>query len=190
MPRPLHRRRLLQGLVLGAAVGGLAAPRAARADAGVELTTLRLTREEGELRLEFAARLSLSRAVEDALQRGVPVYFVAEATLYRRRWYWRDVREARVRRTWRIAYQPLTGSWRVSLGALSQTAGSLSEALSLATASGQWRIADLAQIDPTNRHYVEFVYRLDTAQLPSPMQFDLPGQDDWALRAERTLPLE
>ena len=82
----------------------------------VELPTVRTSRGEGTLDLEFAVRLSLPRAVEDALHRGVPVYFVAEAQLLRNRWYWRDERVARVQRTWRVAYQPLTGNWRVGLG--------------------------------------------------------------------------
>jgi hypothetical protein len=82
---------------------------------------VRTSRGEGTLDLEFAVRLSLPRAVEDALHRGVPVYFVAEAQLLRNRWYWRDERVARVQRTWRVAYQPLTGNWRVGLGGLNQT---------------------------------------------------------------------
>ena len=46
--------------------------------------------------------------VEDALQHGVPLYFVAEAEVFRDRWYWRDERVARRPRVWRLAYQPLT----------------------------------------------------------------------------------
>ena len=100
------RRRTLQGLALTLAPGLPAvAPRPAAAQ-GVELASVELARRDGALVLDFAARLSLSPAVEDALQRGVPVYFVARATLYRNRWYWRDERVARVTRMWRVAYQP------------------------------------------------------------------------------------
>ena len=102
--RPLNRRRLLQ---LGAA--GIAALAGAAAHPQtVELQALQLSRGDGALLLDFAARVALPRAVEEALQRGVPVYFVAQATLWRNRWYWRDERIARVTRTWRLAYQPLT----------------------------------------------------------------------------------
>src|SRR5882672_7049620 len=55
---------------------------------GVELATLELRPDEGVLTLEFNARLTLSRAIEDALRRGVPMYFEVDATLYRSRWYW------------------------------------------------------------------------------------------------------
>jgi hypothetical protein len=157
---------------------------------GVELATLQAQRTEDSLELDFAARVTLPRAVEDALQRGVPVYFVAEAQLLRRRWYWRDERVARVQRQWRIAYQPLTSTWRVGLGGLNQSLPTLAEALAAVSRSAGWKLVDLAQIDPDSRYTLEFSYRLDTTQLPGPMQFGLGGPGDWALGAERTLRLD
>ena len=188
MHRPPVRRRVLQGLALLPVLGWLPLRgQEQHAAPAIELSVLRLERAEEELRLDFSARLTLSRAVEEALQRGVPLYFVAEAALYRKRWYWRDERIARVSRRWRIAYQPLTGNWRVGLGALNQSHASLAEALAAVSSSAGWAIAELSQIDPDGRHYVEFSYRLDTAQLPSPMQIGLGGQPDWELSVERTL---
>jgi hypothetical protein len=195
MPRPprrrtpLRRRSLLQALALLPWVGaGAVLPGPARAQ-GATLTTLNLSRADGQVLLEFAVRLALPRVVEDALQRGVPVYFVAEATLFRRRWYWRDERVARVRRSWRVAFLPLTSTWRVRLGALSQAHATLPDALSAVTSSGGWLLADVGQLEPGATHYVEFEYQLDTRQLPSPMQIDLGVRSEWTLRVEREIPL-
>ena len=189
MHPPLVRRRFLQGLVLLWAVSrlGVGPVRAQGQGPGVELANLSTSRQDGLLTLDFAARVTLTKSVEDALQRGVPVYFVAQAELKRSRWYWRDERVARVTRSWRVAYQPLTSTWRVGLAGLQQTLGSLGEAMNTASRSAGWRLADLSQLDPDSRYTVEFSYRLDTAQLPGPMQFGLVGQSDWALSVERTL---
>jgi hypothetical protein len=194
---PVTRRQLLAwplvtvagefGLGLGLAATALPAWASAPA---IELLTLRLQRADGALSLDFAARIHLSRAVEEALQRGVPVYFTAQAQLLRNRWYWRDERVARVQRTWRLAFQPLTSSWRVGFGGLNQTQATLEEALASLSRLSDWKIADLAQVDPDSRHYVEFSFRLDTSQLPGPMQFGLTTQADWTLGVERTLRLE
>jgi hypothetical protein len=194
---PVTRRQLLAwplvavagefGLGLGLAATSLPAWASAPA---IELLTLRLQRADGALSLDFAARIHLSRAVEEALQRGVPVYFTAQAQLLRNRWYWRDERVARVQRTWRLAFQPLTSSWRVGFGGLNQTQATLEEALASLSRLSDWKIADLAQVDPDSRHYVEFSFRLDTSQLPGPMQFGLTTQADWTLGVERTLRLE
>lgn len=155
----------------------------------VELKSLKLERRDAELTLEFNARLSLSPAIEDALQRGVPMYFAANTVVYRNRWYWRDERITRVSRNWRLAYQPLTGGWRVSLvGGLSQGYVTLAEALaSLSRVSG-WRLLDGEKLEPGERYYVDFSFRLDNSQLPQPMQIDLGG--DWRLGVERTLRIE
>jgi hypothetical protein len=184
---------LLHGLGLLMVTAALPAVRRAQAQtpmetlAPVELAQLQAVRSEGALTLDFAVRVTLPSAVEDALKRGVPVYFVAQADLKRNRWYWRDERVARVSRSWRVAYQPLTDNWRVGLGALHQTLPTLAEAIAAVTRSAGWKLADLSQLDPDDRYYVQFTYRLDTTQLPSPMQIGLGGQADWAIGVERTL---
>ena len=191
MHSPKVRQSILQGLkLLLVSVWLLLGPAAPAWGQNVELASLRTSRDEGALSLEFAVRLSLPKTVEDALQHGVPIYFLAQAELKRSRWYWRDERVARVSRSWRLAYQPLTGFWRVGLGGLNQTYPSLADALVVVSRSAGWRMAELAQLDPDSRYYVEFSYRLDTTQLPGPMQFGLAGQGDWAVAVERTLRLD
>jgi hypothetical protein len=179
---------LLQGLALMLLLCVCCVP-GVRAQ-GVELAVLELQRQDGELTLDFDARMILPKSVEDAMQRGVPVYFVAQATLYRSRWYWRDERVARVQRVWRVAYQPLTSTWRVGFGGFNQNFQTLTEALASASRSTRWKVADLSQIEPDSRHYLEFSYRLDNAQLPSPMQLGLGVQADWVLGVERSMRIE
>lgn len=183
--RIAHRTEAVLAALLLCA-GLLLAPGAAAQ--GVELKSLRVERRDGELSLEFSHRLSLGAAIEDALHRGVPMYFSAQATVYRNRWYWRDERVARVNRTWRLAYQPLTANWRVSLGGLSQSYGSLAEALAPLSRVSGWRLLDGEKLEPGERYYVEFSFKLDNSQLPQPMQIDLGG--DWKLGVERSLRVE
>jgi hypothetical protein len=155
---------------------------------GVELATLELRPEDGALTLEFSARLTLSRSIEDALRRGVPMYFEVDATLYRSRWYWRDERVSRVSRSYRLSYQPLTGSWRVGLGALGQTHPTLSDAMAVISRVSGWRLAVAGQLDSDLRYYVEFSYRLDASQLPQPLQIGLGN--DWSLGIARVLKVD
>ncbi len=155
----------------------------------VELKSLKLERRDAELTLEFNARLTLGPAIEDALQRGVPLYFVASTVVYRNRWYWRDERVTRVNRSWRLAFQPLTGGWRVGVvGGLSQGYATLAEALAPLSRVSGWRLLEGEKLEPGERYYVDFAFRLDNSQLPQPMQIDLGG--DWKLGVERTLRIE
>lgn len=187
LPRIPHRLLARALLLAGLLLAGLLSAPAVQAQA-VELKQLQLQRRDGELALEFSARLTLGSAIEDALHRGVPLYFTARASVYRDRWYWRDERIARVSRTWRLAWQPLTASWRLSLGGLSQTYGTLSEALAPLSQISGWRLVELDRLEPGSRHHVEFSFGLDNHQLPQPMQIDLGG--DWQLGIERSLKVE
>jgi hypothetical protein len=152
-----------------------------------ELTSFDLTHNEDGVFLSYAVNLELSRSVDDALSKAVPLFFVAEAEVFRNRFYWRDQRVGYAVRRWRIVYQPLSATYRVTFdGGLSQTYASRSEAFAAISRSASWKIAEAAQIEEGSHHYVEFSFRLDTSQLPRPMQIGIGGQADWSLSVERT----
>jgi hypothetical protein len=163
--------------------------RAGGAAAGeAELTNFDVSRDEDGVHLSYAVEFDLGRSVDDALIKSVPLFFVAEAEIFRDRWYWRDRRVARALRTWRIVYQPLTSTYRVTpVGGLSQNFATRVEAIASFSRVTNWKIAEPGQIEEGSRHYVEFQYRLDTSQLPRPMQIGISGEPDWQLAVKRTL---
>jgi len=171
-------------LALLAALALMAWPVAARAD-GPEFTEFDIVRSDEGIQLNFHLRFELPRNVEDALQKGVPLYFLAEAEVFRDRWYWRDKRVSKASRVWRLAFQPLTRKYRVTYGGLNQNFDNLSDALAAVRRVAGWKIAETSDIEPGARHYVELVYRLDTTLLPRPMQIGIGGQPEWALSVEK-----
>jgi hypothetical protein len=184
------RRLLAEWLfVVFAALALCGTPMTAGADV-LELPTLEVVRTDDGLMLSFVSRFELPRAVEDAVQKGVPLHFVARVELFRSRWYWRDQRIADVSRTWRLAYQPLTRRYRVTFGSLNQNYDTLFDAMAALRRVTQWKVVDNAALENDARHYVEFSYRLDTTQLPRPMQIGITGQSDWTLSVERTISLD
>jgi hypothetical protein len=175
-------RRAAIVLLLGLCAG-LPAVRAAEP----ELTTFELVHNDDGLFLSYAVNLELSRSVDEALSKAVPLFFVAEAEVFRNRFYWRDQRVGYAVRRWRIVFQPLTSTYRVTFdGGLSQNYASRAEAFAAISRGARWKIAEAPQIEEGSRHYVEFSFRLDTSQLPRPMQIGIGGQVDWALSVQRT----
>jgi len=172
----------LAGLLLWLGLG------LARAD-GVLLNQLSTERVDDGLALNFSTRFELPKPVEEALAKGVPIYFSAEAAVLRNRWYWRDARVARASRSWRLAWQPLTRQYRVSTGGLNQSYESLAEAVASLRGVSGWRIAEAKELEDDGRYYLEFSYKLDTSQLPRPMQIGLGAPQGWDLKVERTLNL-
>ena len=176
-------------LVLAMFASALAAP-AARA-AEPELTSFDVVHNDEGVFLSYAVNLELSRSVDDALSKAVPLFFVAEAEVFRNRFYWRDQRVGLAVRRWRIVFQPLTSTYRVTFdGGLSQNYASRAEAFDAISRTARWKIAEGPQIEQGSRHYVEFSFRLDTSQLPRPMQIGIGGQADWAMSVQRTQKIE
>lgn len=141
-------------------------------------------------------------AVEDALLRGVPLYFVWRADVYRERWYWTDKRVSTVVRTMRLAYQPLTRRWRLSLAsepassganlqyAVHQNFESLDDSLRAIMRVVRWRLAPAGDPADDDAHRIELSFRLDLSLLPRPFQIGLVNQADWAIEWRHSLSMK
>jgi hypothetical protein len=167
----------------------------------VNVSELDLRRNGDMVELNVGLQFELPGPVLDALHKGLPVIFVAEAEIVRERWYWLDKRVASAQRQMRLVYQPLTRRWRLSIGsgpgrpgeagaALGQTFDSLDEALALIRRFVGWRVAEFAALEAGSTHRLDFRFRLDTAQLPRPLQIGTLGESDWVLAASASRRLQ
>lgn len=152
--------------------------------------------EEGVL-LSASVRFDLPPVIEDALAKGIPMFFAMEAVLFRDRWYWYDKQIVTAARHMRLSFQPLTRRWRLVVsaapignsGGLGQTFETREEALAAVQRVSRWKIADLQDLDPQLQHNVDFRFRLDVSQLPRPFQIGAVGQAEWSISAVRNVPV-
>lgn len=179
-------------------------PGTAKADArSTAITQLRLEQVDDGVYLTAQVQFDLPGVVEEVLEKGIAIYFVAEAELYRERWYWTDLKVAQAARYMRLAYQPLTRRWRLNVSpvpitnsgfgvSLNQNFDTLADALEVISRVGRLRLGDLSEIGEDTSHPVSFRFRLDTSQLPRPFQIGAVGQSDWNISVEKSsrLPLE
>lgn len=161
---------------------------------GAEVVQLEVERTEDGVLLSAAIHFHLPTVIDDALQKGIPMFFVAEASVYRERWYWYDKRVATTARHMRLAFQPLTRRWRLQVSShpignsgmvLGQMFDSRDEALAAVQRISRWRIAEPGDLDPEATHEVEFRFRLDLSQLPRPFQIGAVGHSEWTIAADR-----
>ncbi len=165
----------LAAALASAGTGARGEPTPARPRDAVELEQLKLQHQDDGLYLVYDVRLELPADIEQALNKGVAVVFVVEAELFRSRWYWLDESRSKSVRRWRLAYQPLTRHWRLSTDGLSRRFDRLADALDLIRRAAHWRIADALPAHDSGDHYVDFSFKLDTAELPRPLQIGLSG---------------
>lgn len=189
----------LGGLLVACAMLLLASvlPLAARAQTvNADVTQMRLEASDDGVFLSANVQFALPPIVEDVLDKGIAIYFVAEAEVYRERWYWTDQRVAEATRYMRLSYQPLTRRWRLNVSAapvtnaglgvtLNQNFESIEEALDAVKRVGRLRLGDAGALGDDSTHPVVFRFRLDTSQLPRPFQIGVVGHSDWNISAER-----
>jgi len=151
--------------------------------------------EVGSARIETAASgdgwvlaadfsIPLPEPLEEAVNRGVPLYFVVEFELARPRWYWWDEKTAQASQTYRLAYHALTRQYRVTVNGFQQTFGTLAEALSAMSRLRGWRVLDTGQVNGGAAYEAGVRMRLDVSMLPKPFQVTAITNRDWNLQAE------
>ena len=86
-----------------------------------EVSEMKLERTGAGLYLGTTMQFVLPELAQDALYKGIPMFFVAEAQVLRDRWYWSDRRVAEATRYLRLSYQPLTRRWRLNVSTASIT---------------------------------------------------------------------
>ena len=171
-----------------------------QAQVTTEISQYQVERADDEILISAQVSFELPSAVEEALLKGIPMFFVSEANVLRERWYWYDKKLASIQRHMRLAYQPLTRRWRLnvtsgpgreaSVGlALNPSFDTLEDALSAIKRTSRWKIADAADLEGGVKYKVNFGFKLDLTQLPRPFQIGALGQSDWDLAASSSTTL-
>ena len=161
------------------------APSSVRASEGVEITAAGLERSEEGYRLALSTSFELNRGLEDAIMRGIPLYFTTEVEINRPRWYWFDQQTVSASQTIRISYNVLTHQYHAAIiGRLQQSFNTLDDALSLVRRPGRWVVADRDALKPGARYKVAVRIGLDVARLPKPFQVNALNNSDWRFSSD------
>lgn len=123
-------------------------------------------------------------ALEEAVQKGIAVYFNIEFELFRKRWYWFDRKVSSSTLTYRLSYSPLTRQYRLARGGLSQSFDSLEEALGLLKSVRQWKVIEPGVLSPRDSYEAQVRMRLDVTQLPKPFQVNAITSREWNLASD------
>jgi uncharacterized protein DUF4390 len=180
----LRRRWPSPGRLLGLlfAVAALLAS-AVRADTIVVRTAELHTEEDGYyLNAEF--EFTLNSTLDEALQKGVPLYFLIEFEVSRPRWYWLDEKVLTATTQYRVAYNALTRQYRASSGLLGQTFGSVDELERFLSRVTSREVARRDQLARGVRYEAAVRLRLDVNQLPKPFQVSALASREWTLQSE------
>ncbi len=156
---------------------------AARAD-NIEIRHIALEANDDGYALDADFEIVLQPRLEDAINKGLPLYFDIDFEITRSRWYWFDERPASRQMTLRLSYHALTRQYRLARGALHQSFSSLAEALRVLSRVRSWQILERGEINAGTEYQAALRMRLDLTQLPKPFQLNALTNREWSLYSE------
>ncbi|MFS2115803.1 DUF4390 domain-containing protein [Herbaspirillum frisingense] len=190
LPSPARRlttgcARVLRGMLPWLLVALLACSTLTAQAAEITVSQASIEASDQGYRLSVSYDFELNRGLEDALSRGVPLYFTTEVQLTRRRWYWFDETSVSATRTVRVSYNVLTRQYHTAIsGQLQQSFSNLEDAMTLIRRPPRWIIADSNTLKAGDVYQVGLRMRLDVAQLPKPFQVNALNNSDWRLSSD------
>jgi hypothetical protein len=157
---------------------------AAASAEGIKLKSADLERVDSDWLLNATFQIELTPGLEDAVQKGVVLYFQTEFDLTRSRWYWFDEKPALAQRSTRLSYQPMTQQYRIASEGFTFSAKTMFEALQAVGSIGGWRVIDNNQIDPSKSYIAALRMTLDLSKLPKPFQVNALNNRDWNVTSD------
>lgn len=156
-------------------------PVLAAEDVGLKFAEIRAVNEGYELEAQFV--LKPNRTLEDALEKGVALHFVAELEITRPRnwWFNEDIGDAT--RRMRIYYNLLLRRYIVDAGYTTRTATTLEDALTILGRVEHWQVLERGALKPGRRYNASLRLRMDASQLAKPLQIGALTSGKWDLQS-------
>ena len=182
--RVAHFRQRRRALAFAVLCLIATAPVTSARGATIPVVAADLRVEEGEVLLTAEFDFSLTSALEQALEKGVPLYFTIDLEILRKRPLWFPEKVVEWSITYRVSYVSLTRQYRVASGPFGQTFDSLEEVerfIGHVTSRTVARVDDLAK---GVRYEAAVRERLDVNQLPKPFQINALASREWQLSSD------
>ncbi len=158
-----------------------------------------LERSGESLYMTVRMQFDLPDAAKEALLKGVSLFFSAEVSTLRPRWYWRDEYLVLDRLYWRLNFLPLSRRWRLQQanepwdkqgGLISDKLfDDLPAALQALQTIERWPLRDKTIILSNRENKLTFTFELDQFLLPRPLVVGNLANDVWKLKMSRDLNL-
>ncbi|MBU3643963.1 MAG: DUF4390 domain-containing protein [Candidatus Methylopumilus sp.] len=172
-----QRRALLLFLLLPMAVHATPAQ--------INVKNVELVAVEDKFHLNMDLDFQFNTALEDALNKGVPLTFLYEFQLSQPRKYWFD--EEVVTHTQRvtISYHALSRQYLINRQQHQQSFANFAQAKEALSKIKDWMVFDKSVLKKGEQYQAALRVRLDQSRLPKALQAEAASSEDWAMYSER-----
>jgi Domain of unknown function (DUF4390) len=151
---------------------------------GIEVRRAVVVPAEDSYVLDADIEIVLSAPLEDALNKGIPLYFLLEFEMVRSRWYWFNDKAVSLQQQYRLSFNALTRQYRVGVGAFYQNFATLAEALQYLSRVRRREDLESGALSKGSTYTAGLRLRLDISQLPRPFNLNALGSREWSLGSD------
>ena len=141
----------------------------------------RLQSHEEGYTLAADFNINFNPRLEEAVNKGIILYFLVDFELTRARWYWLDEQVVHRSKTFQLSYHALTRQYRLSTGALHQSYASLDNVLRVLSRLRGWQVLEKNEFKIDQNYLAGVQMRLDLTQMPKTFQVNALSNKDWNL---------
>jgi len=152
---------------------------AAKADDAITVLYAELKPADDSWVLNAAFDVRINKTQEEALKKGIPLYFVTEVELQRVRSWWLNEDIVVTSRIGRLNYSPLTRRYQVEAVEGFKAYDTLPEALAALGRVENWVVTTKKTLKPGNAYQAAIRMRLDLGLLSKPLQINALATGKW-----------
>jgi len=151
----------------------------------IQVHSFKLEAIENNYFVSVDSEIELNPTLEQALEKGVTLYFVTKFTLVEPRWYWFDNEVARIKTRIGLRFYTLTRQYHLSDPTFSKYFFTLKEALQALQKLRNEPLRVTSDLSQTTEYYAMLRLWLDLTRMPKPFQVEALGSSAWNLTSER-----
>lgn len=151
----------------------------------IRIKSVNLVAVEQGYEVSVDSEIILNATLEQALEKGIVLYFVTKFSLVDSRWYWLSDEVARGKSRVGLRYYALTRQYHLSQPPFSQSFNTLKEALQALSQLHDYPLIIKSELKQDVEYIASLRVWLDLTRMPKPFQVEALGSSQWNLSSDK-----
>lgn len=151
----------------------------------IRIKSVNLVAVEQGYEVSVDSEIILNATLEQALEKGIVLYFVTKFSLVDSRWYWLSDEVARGKSRVGLRYYALTRQYHLSHPPFSQSFNTLKEALQALGQLHDYPLIIKSELKQDVEYIASLRVWLDLTRMPKPFQVEALGSNQWNLSSDK-----
>lgn len=151
----------------------------------IQIKSVNVAAVEQNYVISVDAEIALNATLEQALEKGIVLYFVTKFSLVDSRWFWPNDEVARGKLRVGLRYYALTRQYHLNYPSFSQSFNTLKEALEVLGQLRDYPLTVKSELKQDVDYIASLRIWLDLTRMPKPFQVEALGSNQWNLSSDK-----